>query len=66
MSDISMTRYGRRAPISIQPARALAVVWFQRHRQRTALASLDDRLLADVGLSRDTARGECRKPFWHA
>ncbi|MCO6405857.1 DUF1127 domain-containing protein [Aurantimonas endophytica] len=61
-----MTRYGRRAPISIEPIRALATVWFQRHRQRAALACLDDRLLADVGLSRATARGECRKPFWHA
>lgn len=42
----------------------LLLRWRQRRRQRHALRELDDRLLRDVGLSRDQARTECRKPFW--
>jgi uncharacterized protein YjiS (DUF1127 family) len=38
--------------------------WFERRRQRRALAELDDRLLDDVGLSREQARCEAAKPFW--
>ena len=36
----------------------------ERHRQRLALAELDDRLLADIGVSRTHARHEASKPFW--
>ena len=39
-------------------------LWRARIRQRRALARLDDRLLRDVGLSRDQARREAAKPFW--
>ena len=35
-----------------------------RRRQRLALAALDDRLLADIGVSRARARHEADKPFW--
>jgi uncharacterized protein YjiS (DUF1127 family) len=38
--------------------------WIERCKQRRALAELDDRLLDDVGLSREQARGEIAKPFW--
>ena len=41
-----------------------ARIWAERCRQRTALADLDDRLLDDVGLSREEARREIAKPFW--
>jgi len=33
-------------------------------RQRSALNRLDDRDLADIGLSRDAAEREARRPFW--
>ena len=33
-------------------------------RQRHALASLDDRLLQDVGLTRDDVASEVEMPFW--
>ncbi|MEQ8229415.1 MAG: DUF1127 domain-containing protein [Rhodospirillales bacterium] len=36
----------------------------ERMRQRRALAGLDARLLADVGLSREQVARECAKPFW--
>ncbi|MBW6392550.1 DUF1127 domain-containing protein [Billgrantia antri] len=36
----------------------------RRHRTRGELRHLDDRLLADIGLDRETVRREVRKPFW--
>ena len=38
--------------------------WYQRHRQRTALAELDDRLLDEIGLTRHDVSREVRKFFW--
>jgi len=38
--------------------------WADRARQRRALADLDDRLLKDVGISREQAESEVQKPFW--
>jgi uncharacterized protein YjiS (DUF1127 family) len=40
--------------------------WTERSRQRRALAKLDDRLLRDIGLTRDQARRECANPFWRS
>lgn len=36
----------------------------ERRRQRRVLASLDDRLLADIGITRIDAAQEAAKPFW--
>jgi uncharacterized protein YjiS (DUF1127 family) len=44
-----------------------ARIWMARRRQRKALRELvehDDRMLRDVGLSRDEVRREAAKPFW--
>lgn len=38
--------------------------WYARHRQRIALAELDQRLLADIGVSHQDAARETAKPFW--
>ena len=38
--------------------------WMERSRQRRALAELDDRLLRDIGLTREEALQECANPFW--
>ena len=35
-----------------------------RQRTRRALAQLDDRMLADVGITREQALREAEKPFW--
>lgn len=46
---------------------ALAVTvmtWEQRQQTRRALKRLDAARLADIGLSQDDARNECKKPFW--
>lgn len=36
----------------------------ERRHQRLALLELDDRLLADIGVSRADALAEARNPFW--
>jgi uncharacterized protein YjiS (DUF1127 family) len=40
------------------------VIWLNRRQGRRDLSELDDRLLADVGISREDALWEARKPFW--
>lgn len=40
--------------------------WQDRERQRRHLASLDDHVLADVGLTHGDVEQEIRKPFWRA
>ena len=45
-------------------ARALMATWSSRARQRQALARLDDRLLADIGLTREAQILKCSKRFW--
>jgi uncharacterized protein YjiS (DUF1127 family) len=40
------------------------VIWSSRSRQRRALASLDEALLKDIGLSRADIEFEAAKPFW--
>ena len=44
-------------------ARLLAAMCRPRARQRKALARLDDRLLADIGLTREAQMVECSKLF---
>jgi uncharacterized protein YjiS (DUF1127 family) len=61
----SIGRRGRVAPAA--RCRTLAAWLFacwRRHRQRRALLDLDERLLRDIGLSRDDARLEAKKRFW--
>jgi uncharacterized protein YjiS (DUF1127 family) len=42
----------------------LVETWLTRRRQRLDLAELDDRLLADIGLTRADVARETAKPFW--
>jgi uncharacterized protein YjiS (DUF1127 family) len=42
----------------------IIVTWLQRRQGRRDLRELDDRLLADIGISRTEALSEARKPFW--
>lgn len=38
--------------------------WQRRHDDRLHLAAMDDRLLRDIGISREQAAAEAQKPFW--
>lgn len=38
--------------------------WIERARQRHALATLDERDLRDIGITRIDAKREADKPFW--
>jgi uncharacterized protein YjiS (DUF1127 family) len=40
--------------------------WRRRLRDRRALATMSDRSLRDIGLTRYDADWEARKPFWRA
>jgi uncharacterized protein YjiS (DUF1127 family) len=42
------------------------LTWQQREFDRAALASMSDRVLKDVGLTRADIEREWRKPFWRA
>ena len=58
----------RRVERSCGPSRLVNLLldWQDRARQRHALAQMDDRMLADLGLSRADVAGETRKSFWQA
>ena len=45
---------------------ATLALWRACRRTRRHLSTLNDRELADVGLSRTQQRVECAKPFWQA
>jgi uncharacterized protein YjiS (DUF1127 family) len=47
-----------------RPVLATFLVWRERRRTRRHLSTLDDRALADVGLTRAQQRSECTKSFW--
>nr|WP_242468989.1 DUF1127 domain-containing protein [Rhodovulum adriaticum] len=49
------------APMGIARRIALAL---GAARQRRHLAQLDDAMLRDIGLSREAARAEARRPLW--
>jgi uncharacterized protein YjiS (DUF1127 family) len=40
------------------------IVWQERARERHRLASMDDFMLRDIGLSRSQVEQESRKLFW--
>ncbi len=51
---------------SISLAACVSVLksWSDRYRQRRHLATLDARMLDDIGLHREDVTWECGKPFW--
>lgn len=44
--------------------RVVIARWINRQRQRRALTELDDRMLRDIGVTRDAARREANRWFW--
>jgi uncharacterized protein YjiS (DUF1127 family) len=50
----------------LRAACARLSLWLSRSRSRRALATLDERQLADIALGRGDALRESEKPFWRA
>jgi len=72
MTSITLAGTSRRSP---RPAQAQAarlikramepvLLWRARVRDRGELARLSDRMLRDIGITRQDAEREFRKPFW--
>ncbi|HEX2115532.1 MAG TPA: DUF1127 domain-containing protein [Alphaproteobacteria bacterium] len=40
------------------------LLWHDRSKSRRMLATLDDRMLRDVGIDQATAQREAERPFW--
>ena len=64
-------RVGRDDPVAMLRKRlgnaaALLGRWQARAAQRRRLLELDDRLLADIGVSLAEAQAVGRRPFWRA
>lgn len=60
--SLSIVDYNPRLPPwRVAPAPPRVLAWSYRLRLRAALARLDDRLLADVGLSREDAEAESQR-----
>lgn len=58
---------GRAAPAkrgALSDIAGLVRLWRERARQRRQLATLDERALRDIGITRLDQRRECAKPFW--
>ena len=60
---------GQRRPRACARRRARSAArdcgeWRRRARDRAELAALDDRMLADIGISRAEAEFLSGKPFW--
>lgn len=65
---IPLARLRRPARVSAGKAAARLFAqlrqWRRRARDRAQLAALDDRMLADIGISRAEAEFLADKPFW--
>jgi uncharacterized protein YjiS (DUF1127 family) len=48
----------------LRPIIDLIFLWQERIRERRQLATLDSRMLADIGVDTATAWNEADKPFW--
>ena len=60
----ALSEFGARLRAVSLRAVGLLLAWRERGRQRTALATLDDRALRDIGVSRADIWVEADKPFW--
>jgi uncharacterized protein YjiS (DUF1127 family) len=60
------TGHAKRRGIGTRLAASLVTFWrwHQKARQHQALLELDDHFLADIGITREQAKKEARKPFW--
>ena len=61
----SLSELGARVGATMVRAFAAVAAWRARGHERAALATLDDRALRDIGLTRAETWVEVEKPYWH-
>jgi uncharacterized protein YjiS (DUF1127 family) len=67
MTDFAVgTTFNRRGADILSRVLHTLWVWNQRRLARNELASLSERTLHDIGLSRSMIEAEIDKPFWRA
>lgn len=72
MSEYLLSRQQPAANLGANFGAMARAIWqglalmLMRRRSRRMLARLDDRMLRDIGVSRNEARIEAAKPFWQA
>lgn len=59
----ALSKRGAKSSFLTVALRAVSV-WSDRRRTRTALTTLTDAQLRDIGLERDAAMEEAQRPFW--
>lgn len=62
----SMAAVSGRKSVGAGTKKGLLELWWERRALRCKLAELDDHLLRDIGVTREDAIAEARKPFWIA
>jgi uncharacterized protein YjiS (DUF1127 family) len=67
MVDLSL-HYSSKAPLAgtYTAFNHILTNWRRRARERRELASLDNRTIRDLGLSRSEVQFEANKPFWRS
>jgi len=61
---VAAHRAVHRAGVLLMAGVEILQVWRERALQRAQLESLDDRMLADIGVGRAEVTREADKPFW--
>jgi uncharacterized protein YjiS (DUF1127 family) len=64
LDDVRQAQGGRVAVVALRKAMDVMVGWQERAAERRRLIDMEDRMLADIGLSRSDAQAEFDKPFW--
>ena len=62
----SRADYRRRITVWISKIPTLLLVWQRRYMERQDMASFNEHMLRDIGLSREDLAREIAKPFWRA
>jgi uncharacterized protein YjiS (DUF1127 family) len=63
-AGIGRRSLGQRARDSVSAALAVLPAWHRRARDRAQLLALDERMLADIGITRAEAEYLGNRPFW--
>jgi len=64
LDDVRRLAARETATAAVRKMMDAVVGWQERAHERRRLIDMEDRMLADIGLSRTDAQAEFNKPFW--